>query len=120
MASKRVVTRLGHNFQHSSSRLQLPGRIQFSRQFSVAPPALLNPTRSLTKGANEDNIDNEIVEKPFEFDDFSSMAHDDLEQHREARDYARIAAYEMPLLASRWSTSSNLQHSSSLRNLLSS
>lgn len=39
------------------------------------------------------------VEKDWEFDDFSSMAHSELERHREARQYARITAYEMPRLS---------------------
>lgn len=33
-------------------------------------------------------------------DDITSLAHGELEQHRELRDYARIAAWEMPLLSS--------------------
>lgn len=36
----------------------------------------------------------------FEGDDMSSLAHGELEQHRELREYARIAAWEMPLLSS--------------------
>jgi hypothetical protein len=36
----------------------------------------------------------------FEGDDISSMAHEQLEQHREFREYARLAAWEMPLLTS--------------------
>ncbi|KAF8470209.1 mitochondrial ribosomal subunit protein-domain-containing protein, partial [Kalaharituber pfeilii] len=40
-----------------------------------------------------------LDEKEWTFDDISSAGHDELEQHREARHYARIAAYEMPLLA---------------------
>jgi len=36
----------------------------------------------------------------FEGDDMSSIAHGELEQHRELREYARIAAWEMPLLSS--------------------
>lgn len=46
----------------------------------------------------EGDLDN-IAEKEWEFDDFSSMAHAELERHREARQYARIAAYEMPRLS---------------------
>ncbi|KAL9013883.1 MAG: hypothetical protein Q9173_001460 [Seirophora scorigena] len=34
----------------------------------------------------------------FDGDDITSTAHGDLEQHREIRDYARIAAWEMPML----------------------
>ena len=37
----------------------------------------------------------------FEGDDMSSIAHAELEQHRELREYARIAAWEMPLLSSK-------------------
>ena len=47
-------------------------------------------------------------EEPFEEDDMeddlnvdlSSLAHGELEHHREMRHYARLAAWEMPLLAS--------------------
>ncbi|KAL8873564.1 MAG: hypothetical protein Q9174_000980, partial [Haloplaca sp. 1 TL-2023] len=35
----------------------------------------------------------------FEGDDITSTAHGELEQHREIRDYARIAAWEMPMLS---------------------
>ena len=36
----------------------------------------------------------------FEEDDITSIAHGQLEQHREYREYMRIAAWEMPLLSS--------------------
>ena len=36
----------------------------------------------------------------FKGDDISSLAHGELEQHREIREMARIAAWEMPLLSS--------------------
>lgn len=36
----------------------------------------------------------------FEGDDITSLAHGELEQHREMREYARIAAWEMPMLSS--------------------
>ncbi|KAL9033982.1 MAG: hypothetical protein Q9180_005657 [Flavoplaca navasiana] len=35
----------------------------------------------------------------FEGDDITSTAHGELEQHREIREYARIAAWEMPMLS---------------------
>ncbi|KAI9861547.1 MAG: 37S ribosomal protein S24, mitochondrial [Trichoglossum hirsutum] len=35
----------------------------------------------------------------FKEDDISSLAHAELEQHREMREYARLAAWEMPLLS---------------------
>lgn len=34
-------------------------------------------------------------------DDINALAHGELEQHREIRHYARLAAWEMPLLSSR-------------------
>lgn len=37
----------------------------------------------------------------FQDDDITSDAHRELEQHREIREYARLAAWEMPLLASK-------------------
>lgn len=44
---------------------------------------------------------NEIGEdEEFEGDDITSTAHAQLEQHREIREYMRIAAWEMPMLSS--------------------
>jgi len=40
-----------------------------------------------------------------EHDDITSLAHGELEQHREMRHYARLAAWEMPLLSSMWCSS---------------
>lgn len=37
----------------------------------------------------------------FKNDDMSSIAHAELEQHREIREYARIAAWDMPMLSSK-------------------
>ncbi len=39
-------------------------------------------------------------DEEFEGDDITSLGHGELEQHREMREYARIAAWEMPLLSS--------------------
>ena len=39
-------------------------------------------------------------DEEFQGDDISSLAQGELEQHREIREYARIAAWEMPLLSS--------------------
>lgn len=39
-------------------------------------------------------------DEEFEGDDITSLAHSELEQHREIRHYARLAAWEMPLLSS--------------------
>ena len=47
-------------------------------------------------------------DEEYKGDDISSLAHGELEQHREKREYARIAAWEMPLLSSTSSTRSNI------------
>ena len=41
-----------------------------------------------------------IEDPEFEEDDISSLAHGQLDQHREYRHYARLMAWEMPLLTS--------------------
>ncbi|KAK1750846.1 mitochondrial ribosomal subunit protein-domain-containing protein [Echria macrotheca] len=46
-----------------------------------------------------DMITDEVGEDDFEEDDMMSLAHPKLEEHREYREYARIAVWEMPLLA---------------------
>ena len=40
-------------------------------------------------------------DEAFEGDDLNELGHAELEQHREMREYARIAAWEMPLLSSK-------------------
>ncbi|KAK0616254.1 mitochondrial ribosomal subunit protein-domain-containing protein [Immersiella caudata] len=52
-----------------------------------------------TNEPDSDMITDEIGEDDFEEDDMTSMAHGKLEEHREYREYARIAIWEMPLLA---------------------
>ena len=47
----------------------------------------------------DDEIDSG-EDETFEGDDISSIAHGELEQHRELREYARVTAWEMPLLSS--------------------
>lgn len=42
----------------------------------------------------------------FDGDDISSTAHGELEQHRELREYARIIAWEMPMLGSMFTCTS--------------
>ncbi|MCJ1407141.1 37S ribosomal protein S24, mitochondrial [Ptychographa xylographoides] len=46
----------------------------------------------------DDEIDSG-EDETFEGDDISSIAHGELEQHRELREYARVTAWEMPLLS---------------------
>ncbi|KAK4249742.1 mitochondrial ribosomal subunit protein-domain-containing protein [Corynascus novoguineensis] len=46
-----------------------------------------------------DLITDEVGEDDFEEDDIMAMGHAKLEEHREFREYARIAVWEMPLLS---------------------
>lgn len=48
-----------------------------------------------------DLITNEIGEDDFEEDDMMALGHAKLEEHREFREYARLAVWEMPLLSSK-------------------
>ncbi|KAK1762407.1 37S ribosomal protein S24, mitochondrial [Phialemonium atrogriseum] len=48
---------------------------------------------------DSDLITDELGEDDFEEDDILSMGHGKLEEHRELREYARIAIWEMPLLS---------------------
>ncbi|KKZ66237.1 hypothetical protein EMCG_08008 [[Emmonsia] crescens] len=56
-------------------------------------------------GGNEDVEDyfnddiHRLHSEPYMEDGITTMAYDELEQHRELREYARIAAWEMPLLS---------------------
>ena len=51
----------------------------------------------------EENEMDEGEDEVFQGDDISALGHGNLEQHREIREYARIAAWEMPLLSSKFS-----------------
>lgn len=76
---------------------QLPhfGRLDsdFERDAPPPKPGFLNMGVRPTASKLERQADDE-----YEGDDISSIAHRDLEQHREFRHYARIAAWEMPQL----------------------
>lgn len=52
--------------------------------------------------SDRDLITDEVGEDDFDEDDMTAMAHAKLEEHREYRHYARVAIWEMPLLASRF------------------
>ena len=52
----------------------------------------------MAMGEDDEQVSGEDQE--FQGDDISSLAHGELEQHREIREMARIAAWEMPLLSS--------------------
>lgn len=51
--------------------------------------------------ADPDLITDELGEDDFEEDDIMAMGHAKLEEHREMREYARLAVWEMPLLSSK-------------------
>ena len=48
----------------------------------------------------EEEVQDSGEDPKFEGDDIPSLGHGELEQHREMRHYARLAAWEMPLLSS--------------------
>lgn len=58
----------------------------------------------------EDDEQGTGEDEEFKGDDISSLAHGELEQHREIREMARIAAWEMPLLSSTLFLSSSLSY----------
>lgn len=66
------------------------------------PPDNVRPPRIKPGLMSMGELDEEGTGEDEEFkgDDISSSAHGELEQHREKREYARIAAWEMPLLSS--------------------
>ena len=57
----------------------------------------------------EDEEQDTGEDEKFDNDDITSLAHSELEQHREMRHYARLAAWEMPLLSSMPLPNSNCQ-----------
>ncbi len=50
----------------------------------------------------DDDLEDIGPDDEIKTDDISSLGHGELEQHREIREYARIIAWEMPLLSSEW------------------
>ena len=55
------------------------------------------PYGLLPLGEDEQDM---VPDELYRGDDITSLAHGELEQHREKREYARIAAWEMPMLSS--------------------
>lgn len=66
------------------------------------PLPLMEEPRQYGYWAEDDPDEESQVEDSDDFkdDDMTSMAHAELEQHRELRSYARIIAWDMPLLSS--------------------
>lgn len=61
----------------------------------ASPPIITRRSAS----ANPRRARGEEEDRPWELGNLTSLAHSELDMHREARHYARIAAYEMPRLA---------------------
>lgn len=69
-------------------------------------PIPFNDPKPKTMGFWGEDEDDEFAwveddDDEFRNDDIASIAHAELEQHREIREYARIAAWDMPLLSSK-------------------
>ena len=58
------------------------------------------PQKKQKLGLLNMNEKDSVEDPEFEEDDVTALAHGDLEQHREFRKYARLMAWEMPLLTS--------------------
>lgn len=79
-------------------------------------PLPFNDTKPKTMGFWGEDEEDEFAlveddDDEFKNNDISSIAHAELEQHREIREYARIAAWDMPMLSSKI----NLSHLNLLR-----
>lgn len=70
---------------------------------SQAPEEFVDRRKSKPKPtfANMGEPDMEDYEEEDYGEDISSIAHGELEAHREKRHYARLAAWDMPLLSSK-------------------
>lgn len=87
----------------ASTRLQeqiLGGANAVVSQATRAPKISISRSFWHEDEDDSDMITDERDEDEFDEDDIMSMAHGKLEEFREYREYARIAAWEMPLLSS--------------------
>lgn len=93
--SKKEQTRLrkGDPFPRNTDDGRLPDRVK---------------SGFMNMGVKRGAEDFELEDPEFQGDDITSMAHGQLEEHREFRQYARIAAWEMPLLTRKFQTSYEL------------
>lgn len=101
----------------AKERLQLPEAKSRAQEAEQETRMLVEMRREFAVGRrgtprkrntfwNEEEADGEMVtdevgEDEFRGDDITSMAHGKLDELRERRHYARLAAWEMPLLSSR-------------------
>jgi len=73
---------------------------ELERKQRVQEPPEKNAKEGFWNYGEEKADRDDIGDDPeFEGDDITSIAHTELEQHREYREYARLAAWEMPLLS---------------------
>lgn len=102
-AFEEIIQKHGHILQDIPEELM--------EEFKRAPPFREPISRKAKPGALNMGMtpaENPIDDPEFEEDDITSMAHGQLEQHREFRHYARLAAWEMPLLTSEYPISISL------------
>ncbi|KAJ6258895.1 37S ribosomal protein S24 [Drechslerella dactyloides] len=85
---RRAIMRNLHHRSEWESRPLKPTREEAMEMFPTAPSGM----------EGEDAFDPHIWD--WNATDISSMAHAELEEHREARKYARLAVYDMPRLSS--------------------
>jgi small subunit ribosomal protein S35 len=83
--------------KHGRIRQNMPEELRNAPPFREIRPLKPKPG-ALNMGVEPSEYPEEDPE--FGEDDITSMAHGQLEQHREYRHYARLAAWEMPLLTS--------------------
>jgi small subunit ribosomal protein S35 len=84
--------------KHGRIRQNMPEELKNAPPFREMRP--LRP-RAGALNMGVDPSENPEEDPEFEEDDITSLAHGQLEQHREYRHYARLAAWEMPLLTSK-------------------
>jgi len=70
------------------------------------PPRKKKPKQTFLNMGEREAIEEDDWDE--DEDDISSLGHGELERHREMRYYARLAAWEMPLLASKFAPSKYL------------
>lgn len=72
-----------------------------SKEDRDAPIRRRKPKESFMNMGEEEPFEDED-DKEDDEDDIGTLAHGELEHHREMRQYARLAAWDMPLLASKF------------------
>ncbi len=85
--AKRPLMKLLSEIKRDTARSRMPVRKKMGAFWNDEEP-------------DPDAITDEINEDEFEENDITSMAHGKLEEHRDHRHYARVTAWEMPLLSS--------------------